>query len=349
MLKVAADICGLHAQLMSSAEMTLWARVEGLKKSTVQRALWERKTLVKSWTMRGTLHLLPAKEYPLWQAALSTYDHYRAAYWLKYSNMTSKEMDRLIDAVGVELYDKVLTREELSRAVAKRTRSKKLGELVLGSWGMLLKPPSFMGKLCFAPSVGQKVQFTNPHSWLPKYEEMDPHESLLQVTRRYLRAFGPAARDDLARWWSGFSPAGALKTIKELGDEVAPVEVGNQLMWMHAADVEAMSKQAKLKRSLRLLPAFDQLVVNVSRRSEHLMPGKFKARVYRKSAWITPVVLVNGRMDGVWKYERKGDRMVVTVEPFVKLPTWARTAAKKEAESLADFTDTELDLTWGKI
>ena len=56
MLAVASRLCGLHAQVMSSAELTLWARVEGLKRQAVQRALWEDRTLVKTWPMRGTLH-----------------------------------------------------------------------------------------------------------------------------------------------------------------------------------------------------------------------------------------------------------------------------------------------------
>ena len=70
MLAVASRLCGLHAQLMSSAELTVWARVEDLDRKAVQRALWEDRTLVKTWAMRGTLHLLPAGELPLWHAAL---------------------------------------------------------------------------------------------------------------------------------------------------------------------------------------------------------------------------------------------------------------------------------------
>ena len=70
MLTVASRLCGLHAQVMSSAELTVWARVENLDRRAVQRALWDDRTLVKTWAMRGTLHLLPADELPLWQAVV---------------------------------------------------------------------------------------------------------------------------------------------------------------------------------------------------------------------------------------------------------------------------------------
>lgn len=59
LLAVASRLCGLHAQFMSSAELTLWARVEDLDPTAVASALWQDRTLVKTWAMRGTLHLLP--------------------------------------------------------------------------------------------------------------------------------------------------------------------------------------------------------------------------------------------------------------------------------------------------
>jgi hypothetical protein len=66
-LQVAADLCGLHAQVMSSAELTLWARVDELRPGDLARELWDERRLVKTWAMRGTLHLLPASDVPVWQ------------------------------------------------------------------------------------------------------------------------------------------------------------------------------------------------------------------------------------------------------------------------------------------
>src|SRR5690242_18172501 len=71
MLAVASRLCGLHAQVLSCAELTAWARVEDLDRQAVQRALWDDRTLVKTWAMRGTLHLLPSDEFALWRGALS--------------------------------------------------------------------------------------------------------------------------------------------------------------------------------------------------------------------------------------------------------------------------------------
>ncbi|HET6550130.1 MAG TPA: crosslink repair DNA glycosylase YcaQ family protein, partial [Solirubrobacter sp.] len=66
-LAVVSDVCGLHAQVLSSAQLTLWARVED--PPDVEHLLWRERTLVKTWAMRGTLHLLRADELPLYTGA----------------------------------------------------------------------------------------------------------------------------------------------------------------------------------------------------------------------------------------------------------------------------------------
>src|SRR2546427_11404915 len=116
MLAVASRLCGLHAQVMSSAELSVWARVEDLDRRAVQRALWEDRTLVKTWAMRGTLHLLPADELPLWHAALSTSRRYlKPALCQKYFGITIEELDRLTEAIAAALDGRVMTREELMK------------------------------------------------------------------------------------------------------------------------------------------------------------------------------------------------------------------------------------------
>src|SRR5690242_62126 len=128
MLEVARRLCGLHAQVLSSAELTLWARIEGLERGAVQRALWEERRLVKTWAMRGTLHLLAADELHLWHAALATSRRYlRPSAWKKYFGVTMKDLDRLTEAIGKALDGQVMTREELARAVGRITRSPTLG------------------------------------------------------------------------------------------------------------------------------------------------------------------------------------------------------------------------------
>jgi hypothetical protein len=372
---------------MSSAELTVWARVEGLDRRAVQRALWEDRTLVKTWAMRAkpnfsgtwklntgksdfgampapdtrtgkithedTLHLLPADELPLWHAALGTSRRYlKPALWQKYFGITMEELDRLTEAVAVALDGRVITREELVQEVARFTGSAAFGaKLAESSWGTILKPAAFTGRLCFGPSTGQRVRFTRPDTWLAAagYNQgppVDPQVAPAAVARRYLAAYGPATYRDFGRWWGGGSSVStARQWIASLGEEVSPVELDGAPAWMLAAHTRELLEQPPI-RSVRLLPGFDQYVVAASCHAEHLLPGDLRRRVYRPQGWISPVLLVNGRMEGTWRHEIKGSRVEVVIEPFVKAPVWVRRAAGQEAERLAAFVGGRLSLEW---
>jgi Winged helix DNA-binding domain len=160
-LQVASRLCGLHAQLMSSAELTLWARTDSLDRQAVQRALWEDRSLVKTWAMRGTLHLLPASEFSLWSAALGASRRYaKEERWKKYFGITLEELDRLSAAIATALEGRILTREDLVSHVQRLTGSAALATQVAeNSWGTILKPAAFSGRLCFAPGIGQRLQW----------------------------------------------------------------------------------------------------------------------------------------------------------------------------------------------
>ena len=348
LLPVASRLCGLHAQVMSSAELTAWARVEDLDRQAVQRALWQDRTLVKTWAMRGTLHLLPAAELPVWHAALGTSRRYlRPAQWQKYFGLTMEQLDGLTEAVATALDARVMTREELVREVGRITGSAafaaKLGE---SSWGTILKPAAFAGRLCFGPSLGQRVRFTRPDTWLgAPTAPVDPQAATAAITRRFLAAYGPATHRDLARWWSGGGVLIARRWIAALGDEACPVDLDGEHAWMLAEDAREAS-DAAVTRSVRLLPGFDQYVVAASCHVERLLPGALRNRVFRPQGWISPVLLVNGRILGVWRHEIKGSRVEVSIEPFIHPPAWARRAAGREAERLAAFLGCALNLAW---
>jgi hypothetical protein len=115
--------------------------------------------------------------------------------------------------------------------------------------------------------------------------------------------------------------------------------------WMLAGDVNEI-RGASLNRAVSLIPAFDQYVIGASRQAEHLMTGGARNLIYRPQGWISPVLLVNGFMQGVWRHEIKGNRVEVVVTPFVNVPRWVRAVAEKEAERLAKFLGSKLSFAW---
>jgi hypothetical protein len=325
--------------------LILWARVEGLESGEVAAALWEERRLVKTRAMRGTLHLLPADEFGLWVGALGTRRFYQKPGWLRGWGITREELEQLLAAINRALDGRQLTREELAGEVARLTGSQDLGERIRGSWGPFLKPAATRGELCFAPGDGQQVRFARPDQWLGSFEVVDEDEAMGEMARRFFAMAGPATRDDFSQWWGGGEVGPANRVLAAMGDELAPVTIEGEAAWMLAAHV-AEAAAAEPTGVVRLLPAFDQYVVAASRHTAKLMPGDFRARVFRPQGWLTPVLLVDGRMEGVWRHERKGRRLVVQIDPFAKQPKRVRAAAEAEAERLAAFLGGELEVVW---
>ena len=337
LLSVVSDICGLHAQLMSSAELSLWARIDGFAPEAVNEALWRDRSLVKLWAMRGTLHLLPSAELSVWVAALSTITN---------RGMTGHpEIDRLIAAVDRAIEGRVLTREELALEVLRISGDEELAEFVRFSWGSYLKPGSFRGLLCFAENDGSLIRFTSPASWIPGgLERLDPAESLKEVTRRFMRTYAPITAAELALWWGGFGPARGRKMLAALGAEVVEIEVDGERVWVLVEDLPAMAA-TEPQHTARLLPAFDPWVAAASREGAAVIDPEYRARVYRPQGWLSPVLLVDGRMVGTWKQTRMGKRFMVEIEPFKRLPRHTRGLLEAEVERLHAFLGNELDLT----
>ena len=342
---VVGAIGGLHAQMLPAAELAAWARIDGLRPGDLEAELWERRSLVKTWAMRGTLHLLPAGEYGLWQAALDTYDHYLKGAWLRGFGIERGELDLLLDTVRDVLGGEGQTRDELAEAVAVAAGSPALGEKLGDSWGAYLKPASFRGALCFGPNRGRNVTFVSPAAWLGASGGPAPEEALAEVTRRYLGVYGPATAAEYSRWWGPRRPAQATRQFRALGEEAVEVDVEGEPHWALAAHVGAMAG-AGPSGAVRLLPAFDPYVIASARDAPAILAPERKARVHRPQGWISPVLLVDGRIEGVWSHERASGRLSVTVEPFGALPGAVREGAEAEAGRLAAFFGEALALEW---
>ena len=340
-LDVVSDIGGLHAQVMSCAELTLWARVEDLEPDAVARALWERRTLVKMWAMRGTLHLLRAVGA---LARLKPRHHVPA--WLRAHGLSREQADAMLAAVPLALDGAPLTREALAATVAGRVGEEALAGKLAGGFGDLLKPAAFTGDLCFAPNDGRLVRFTSPRRWLEGFTPPGPDEAAsLALLRTYLHAYGPAPREQFQRWFGMTSPAEAGRWLAALGGEACEVDVEGRRGWMLAADVAEAAASAPVG-VVRLLPAFDHYVVAAPRDADAVLPAAQRDRVYRPQGWLSPVVLVDGRMTGTWERDSSGTGVTITIAPFPRAKAAMKAGVEVEAEWLAAHLGGSLTLVW---
>jgi len=328
--RVVRDIGGAQAQLMSAAELQIAVRAD-CTVADVRKALWTDKSLVKTWLMRGTLHLASAEELPLYCGATSRHWIRIRPSWLKYIQVSEAEFWEIVDDVSAALDGNPKTREELI-AIAGKGKSARVRELLKSGWGGMLKPAARNGRLCFGPSRGQNVTFVRPADWLGWWREVDPGTALPEVARRYLRTYGPATKTDFARWWGAWPGIGPA-AWSAIADDLVPVSVEGARLDMLETDLEAMGK-AKIDTAVQLLPAFDPYVLGHAKR-DHLVERAHLARVSRTAGWISAVVLVDGVIAGTWTHVATNATLRVSVEPFRRLSASVTAQVRLRAADLA--------------
>lgn len=348
--EVVAAICGAHAQVLTAGELSVGLRIAGLTRGDVQHALWTEHSLVKTFGPRGTVHLLPTEELPVWTGALSQLPVQSGMP--PDVRLTDEQTDEVVAAIEDALEDTELTMEELSDAVVARTGSW-AGDLVMPAfqelwprWRQAVGTASRRGALCFGHNRGRKVTYTSPRRWLPGFEPAEGRGAAGELLRRYLRGYGPATPQQFAKWL-GAPPRWATELFEELGDELEPVELDGSRAWLVAGDA---SPPSQAPEGLRLLPYFDAYTVGCHPR-ELLFPGLAAERALNRTgqAGNFPVLLLDGTVAGVWHQRRSGRRLAVTVEPLEPLRGPRRRELDQQVERIGEFLGCQPELTIGTV
>jgi hypothetical protein len=143
-------------------------------------------------------------------------------------------------------------------------------------------------------------------------------------------------------------PAPAERILKASADELMEVDVQGYRGFALTADVEGMRTAKSRETPVRLLPTFDVYVTGTRPRTS-FVDERFENRVFRTGAWISSVVLVDGKVSGVWSSEGKNRRLDVKVEPFRKLTAAVKQGIGEEVERLGSFLDTPTELSFSRV
>jgi hypothetical protein len=349
-VEVARNTCGIHAQVQAAAELSLNARVDRIVQQEVRDALWRDRTLVKAWTVRGTLHLHPAAELPLWYAARSAMDTgdgeglppWRDPAGALHPALSQDEVDAVSAAVRKALDGRCLLREELVEEVAGRAGPAARERLRSGF-------AFFLSDVCQGPPQGNKVTFARPDQWIEGWQEVDPEEALREVCRRYLHTYGPARPNEFREWFGSatFKTADA-RTLFESLDDLEEVEVEGHHAYVVAGDTHF----PEAVESLRLLPEYDAYIMGFRER-DHLVPSETRAQVatHGRGKYEGPAgvrfLLIDGIAAGLWERKKKAKHVELRVSPTRSLDKGERTALTAEAQRIGVFLGLEPVLTVG--
>ncbi len=350
---IAGAMCGAHAQIMSAAELGIGLRSAGGTRLDVRHALWSERSLVKTFGPRGTVHLLPARDLPMWSGALSALP--APGGQAKDVYLTPEQTDAVIAAIDDALQDAEghtgLTADELTEAIVARAGAW-AGDPVMPAfggmwprWRQAMTAAANRGALCFGPNRGRNVTYTSPRCWLPGFRPADGPAALAELLRRYLYSYGPATPEHFARWLA--APRGwAAELFNSLAGQLEQVELDGTPAWVLAGDSGTPPSPAT---GVRLLPYFDAYVVGCQPR-ELLYPGRAAERALAGGqAGNFPVLLIDGTVAGVWHQRRAGSRIEITVEPLTPLSVAQRRELDEQVQRVGAIMEGRPRLTIGAV
>jgi uncharacterized protein YukE len=350
--EIAAVICGAHAQVLSAAELSLALRIHAATRATIRHALWDDHRLIKTHGPRGTVHLLPTEELPLWTAALSAIP--AQSPFPDGVRLTPAQAEEIVNAIDRALQDAELTIDELDRAIVDLVGAW-AGDRVMPAfqglwprWRQAVGMAAHRGVLCFGQNRGRRVTYTNPRRWLPGFRPAPEDEAIANVIMRYLYAYGPATPKQFAQW-IGAPPTWGIEQFERQKQQLIEVDFEGTPAWVARGDTK-MPGAEEAAWSLLLLPYFDAYVVG-SHPRDRLFPGHAAARALAPSgqAGNYPVLLIDGVVAGVWHQRRSGRTIDVTVEPLTRLTADQRRALEIQVERIGEVIEGQARLTIGTV
>jgi hypothetical protein len=341
---ICRDVGGIQAQVMSAAELSLWTRRRKTTREEVRAALWTTRELVKTTSMRRTLHLLPSRDFSMYIAAMRDWSMAQTHSLLARIGASPAHVDTMIAVVMDALADGPKTQQDLI-ARAKIKAEKGMRTWLQFAWSAM-RPAILEGLIVYGQPRGAEATFVRVDQWLPKQKTIAAADAQIELARRFLAAFGPATHRDFTKW-SGLPTSVTKHVFDRLGNDLAVVTVDGEQGFILRRDLDDLAA-AKPDVSPKLLPAFDTFLLAHSTK-DHLVEPRFYKRVYRNQGWLSPVVIVRGRILAIWFLEERAKAFTVYVQPFEALDTKVRRGIAQEAEALGAFVGARCDVQYKAI
>ena len=345
---VAGTVCGLHSQLSLTPCFSLWNRIEDFEPELLNDALYRGRSLVKTWAMRGTLHVIPSQDLSIYHHALERmwFEHH-GRYMNSHGWPSREDREKLI-------YPKIL--EALAKGPLRRKDLAEKVRLLLGeefqscdrlfsAWGGILKETNYLGLTVHAEPLGKESCFARLDQWLSlaNIDKMDEAQARKRLLLNYLHCYGPASAQDFA-CWSGLLTSEASKAIEESLAYLKAVQIPDitKRLWMLRKDFDGLKRiDSEEKGRPLLLPKFDSYLLGHKDRTR-IIDEKNLRQVYRPVVGdVAATLLVDGRIKGVWTHKKTAKKLTIAVRLLEKVERETLKEVEHVAEQLGDFMGAE--------
>jgi hypothetical protein len=327
---------GLQAQDYAQGKWAVGSRVPGLTDVQVEQALADG-TLVRTWPMRGTLHLVAAADVR-WLLTLLA-PRLIKANATRYRQL---ELDAPTLLASLQVLvrclagGKQLTRPELTTAFNQA------GIDVSGQrLAHLLHHAALNQVICLGPRRHKEFTFTLLDEWVPAGKVLTRDEALAELAQRYFYSRGPATLADFG-WWSGLTAAEARQALDLIKPGLHPQTLNGQLYWWPPqGGAAAAEPETDASPAAYLLAGFEEYILGYKDRSASL-DNQHTQQVATRGGIFYPVMVLHGRVVGTWKRTFKKEAVLVETRPLEPLTEADEQAFTAAAHRYAQFAGKEL-------
>ncbi len=339
--QVVKDLGGIQAQEAPAAALAVRARSSRLVAADVEQARVQERTIIRTWGLRGTLHLVATEDLgwlmPLLGPVFIAGGRRRRA---------ELGLDEETCARGIRIIRNVLAKQgPLTRAELVEQLATHGLRLEGQARPHLLGRAALEGIICLGPDRGAEPTYVLLSDWVDQEHRGQPLSEVAahaELTRCYLGAYGPATAQDQATW-SGMPLSQTRAAWHYIADQLLEVEVVGVPARMLKTRAAWLDEPPALGPIVRLLPRFDIYWPGYQNR-DLMVPRQYAKRINAGGGILHPALLVDGRAAGTWKSKRQKNHLDVLVEPFEQLVPGVQPGLEAEVADLARFLGVEATL-----
>lgn len=355
----AAGACAIVNAVALSAATAVWARVADVEASDVEQALVDSKRLIQTWSLRGTPHVFPTREMPVFTHALVPPDEAALRFLIRGAGPLLDQVGITAQALadyaehGVRLaldQRTIVSKKRLDSVISRAIREQLPGSCH-AAWdlpspfaanqtvGEALSSFAFRqlgmrGTVCFAGRSGNQPMFARTDQWLTVMPPTLPFTaSAALLVKKYLRCYGPSTLAHFGQW-VGLQPQHAQRLWNTVIEDLEYVDFAGVSTWIHR-DESAALQNSSSPAGVRLLPPLDPWV-QLRDHSTILSASALQRRVWRAQGWPATVIH-RGRIIATWRSSTNQDRLYLHIDTLEPLTPLLRAMIEAETLNLARF------------
>ena len=353
-VKVAEACCGINSQDLLESYSSFWARIDGFRDSDLTSELRPKGGLVRTWTVRSTMHTIPAKDY---------YVHVlggpgrRFQHW--FDNAAKRrgipDRDSRVRFLYRPLLDHIkgrtVTSNEVKEFMVERLTERGLKGRMKLQRGWSSKPTygpawtglSEMSNLGLLVSAGRKG---SQGLWMSSADYLvggrsvpDPEDCMVELVRKYIECYGPVSREDIA-YWSYLLKKDVDLALEALKKDLTKEDLHSGEEYFSFGED---SNKAFEPPSAVILPEFDSLMMGYKDKSRFL-PRDIMKKVFGGLAAVNRTILLDGFVAAIWKRKKNAAGMLVDVSPLRTLKAGEKRSIEEEFAKYADYQATRVSV-----